>query len=168
MRALLCLSYLLVGAVQYFPAQDGLIYWLGLSPVACMLLALPLAFLPLVGSVLGAAGTLIGWEWAWWQGGLFLAAGLGFSVLALSLLSMIELMAGEGQAAPTGREAQPSPRSIRRITSVWSAAPPSASTAFAYSSAQAASPGASAPRSRASAAARERSFAMSSIANPEA
>lgn len=170
MRALLCLSYLLVGAVQFFPAHDGLVYWLGLSPLACVLLALPLAFLPLAGSALGAAGTLVAWGWAWWQGGLFLLGGLGLSVLLLALLSMIELMAEGWRAAPPRRERdQPSSsREISRMTSVWSAAPPRASTACAYSSAQAASPGASAPRSRASAVASARSFAMSSMANPEA
>jgi hypothetical protein len=151
MRAILVLLYMVVGGLQFLAVHDGLDHWLSLSPLVCIPLALALGFVPIFGTALGGAVAFAIWGWAWWQAGLFFLGGLGATLLVLAALSLVELMSDprrEWLAGPEEeRRGYPSPSPISRITSVWSAAGPSASTAFAYSSAQASSPAAAEPRS---------------------
>ena len=151
MRAILVLLYIAVGALQFLAVHAGLDHWLTLSPVVSIPLALALGFVPVFGTALGAAIAFAIWGWAWWQAGLFFAGGLGVTMLVLAALSLVELMGDprrEWLAGPErARRGYASPSPISRITSVWSASGPSASTALAYSSAQASSPGAPDPRS---------------------
>lgn len=151
MRAILVLLYLAVGGLQFLAVHDGLQHWLNLSPFVGIPLALALGFIPIFGTALGSAVAFAIWGWAWWQAAVFFFGALGLSLLVLAALSLLELMADprrEWLAGPERRRrdhASPSP--ISRMTSVWSAVSPSASTALAYSSAQASRPGASEPRS---------------------
>jgi len=56
--------YILVGLLQLAAIMGGLDEWTGMPSVVVVALALFLAYIPVVGLVLGVAGALLVWEWS--------------------------------------------------------------------------------------------------------
>jgi hypothetical protein len=91
-RALGILVCTLVGLVQFLATWDGVTYGLGIHSVLGFLLALLLGAFPIVGALTGIYGSIVVWNWPWWQ-----------AVLLFFGLQMIAMLA-IGAAAGFGRK----------------------------------------------------------------
>ena len=80
MGALAVPLYIGIGIFQMAAIMAGLEDWLGLHWFFAIFLAFPIAYIPVIGAVLGVAGAVTAWGWEWWQAGL-----LFFGAFALSL-----------------------------------------------------------------------------------
>jgi hypothetical protein len=67
MRVFLQISFLIMGIVQFFAAWDGFMYLLGVGSIVGGILAFLLAYVPLVGSIVGMYGAVKVWDWSFLQ-----------------------------------------------------------------------------------------------------
>lgn len=72
--------YFAMGIVQFFATIAGLEEWLGLHWFSAGVLSLFLAYIPLVGSIIGMFGAVEAWGWSWATAG---ALFFGWMVVAL-------------------------------------------------------------------------------------
>jgi hypothetical protein len=77
------IGFMLMGMVQFFAIWDGVAFALDIPSILAFILALFLAWMPLVGAVAGVYGAVNVWDWVWWQAGL-----LFFGVQLLALAAM--------------------------------------------------------------------------------
>lgn len=84
------LLYLVIGLVQLAAIQAGLSEWMGLHWIFAIPLSLFLAYLPLIGAILGFVGATSVWQWAWWQAGLLFFGGLAFVAVLGGLNALVE------------------------------------------------------------------------------
>lgn len=82
------LIFFVMGIVQWVATYDGLVHWIGLHWLLAGALSLFLAYLPLVGSIVGFFGALKIWGWEWWQAGLLFFGVPAFG-LALGGVSVV-------------------------------------------------------------------------------
>lgn len=76
------IGYLVLSIFQFFAIIAGFDVWLGLGSFISTTLALFLAGIPLLGTLVGMLGAVQGWGWTWFEAGaLFLTP-----LFALSLL----------------------------------------------------------------------------------
>ncbi len=59
------LLYLGLGLFQVFAIMDGLNGWIGLYWIIAVPVALVLAYIPIVGTVIGMFGAVTVWGWSW-------------------------------------------------------------------------------------------------------
>ncbi len=62
--------FIALGLLQLFAIIDGVEHWVGIHWLFAGMVALLIAPMPLLGTVVGFAGAVTVWEWAWWQAGL--------------------------------------------------------------------------------------------------
>ncbi|QPT15237.1 hypothetical protein I6G37_09975 [Serratia rubidaea] len=75
MQAIGFIIYMGIGLVQLAAVMAGLETWWGLNSIIAFILAAIIAYIPLLGTVVGMAGAMQAWHWEWWQaGGLFFGA----------------------------------------------------------------------------------------------
>ena len=90
--------YMLLGVVQLLAIVNGAMS-LGLSLLFAAPIALFLAYIPLVGTVLGMVGAVSGWGWTWLQ------AGLLFGLPWIVFLSVFFMMEGaKKRTNPSSRQ----------------------------------------------------------------
>ena len=63
--ALMKLAYFALGIVQVFAIMVGLEVWLGFHWLLAIIIGLILAFIPFLGTAMGIAGAIVGWQWHW-------------------------------------------------------------------------------------------------------
>lgn len=92
MNSIGTILYLLIGIVQFFAIMNGLESWWGIHWFFAGPIAFVVAYIPLVGSIVGMVGAVDVWHWTWWQAGLLFFGGLcitflfgGMSVLIQNL-----------------------------------------------------------------------------------
>jgi hypothetical protein len=90
MGALGAIIYFGLGLLQLAAIMAGLGDWLGLHWIIAGPLALFLAYLPLVGSILGLLGAVHVWDWAWWQAGLLFFGGFAVTIAFGGLSAMVD------------------------------------------------------------------------------
>ena len=74
LKIFISISYFILGLYQLFAIMDGLEIWIGLHWIIAVPLSFILAYIPIVGTVVGMCGAVYAWNWTWLQsGGLFLA-----------------------------------------------------------------------------------------------
>ncbi|MFQ2917789.1 hypothetical protein ACK3YF_00920 [Aeromonas allosaccharophila] len=72
MQALVFIAYIILGLFQLAAVMAGLEDWIGLHWIIAALLAFFIAYMPLVGTIVGMFGAVTVWHWSWLQaGGLF-------------------------------------------------------------------------------------------------
>lgn len=81
MQAIGFIIYLVIGIVQLAAVMAGLESWWGLNGFFSFIIAFVVAYIPLLGSVVGMMGAVQAWHWEWWQAG-----GLFFGALILTVL----------------------------------------------------------------------------------
>ncbi|CNE70553.1 hypothetical protein [Yersinia kristensenii] len=81
MQAIGFIIYIGVGIVQLAAVMAGLESWWGLNGFFSFIIAFVVAYIPLLGSVVGMMGAVQAWHWDWWQAG-----GLFFGALILTVL----------------------------------------------------------------------------------
>lgn len=86
MGGIVAIAYVVLGLVQLAAVMAGLEEWVGLHWVLAFFLALIIAYIPLVGSVVGIMGAIEAWHWAWWQAGALFFGGLAV-VVVLAVVS---------------------------------------------------------------------------------
>jgi hypothetical protein len=86
MQVLLVILYIGLGLLQLAAIQAGLTAWLGLHWLLAIILSVILAWMPLIGSILGFVGAMKGWHWDWWQAGL-LFFGIPLAGIIFALVS---------------------------------------------------------------------------------
>ncbi|AWC73604.1 MULTISPECIES: hypothetical protein [Serratia] len=75
MQAIGFIIYLAIGVVQLAAVMAGLESWWGVSGFFSFIIAAIIAYIPILGTVVGMAGAMKAWHWEWWQaGGLFFGA----------------------------------------------------------------------------------------------
>lgn len=85
-QILVSLVYLGIGTVQFFAIMDGLQLWFGLSTGASVFISIFLAYIPLLGAVMGMYGAVTAWGWSWVQAtGLF----FGFFILFFGIIILL-------------------------------------------------------------------------------
>ena len=72
--------YIIMGTIQMAAIMAGLEHWLGLYWLIAIILAFPLGYFPIVGPILGIAGAVTAWHWAWWQAALLFFGAFGLSL----------------------------------------------------------------------------------------
>lgn len=75
------LLYMVVGLVQFLAIIAGLESWWGLHWIIAGPVAFFIAYVPVLGSVVGMVGAVDVWRWEWWQAG-----GLFFGTLILAFI----------------------------------------------------------------------------------
>ncbi len=75
------LMYLGLGLVQLFATVDGIAHWTGMSSFFAWIIALVVAYFPLVGTIAGFTGAVSVWGWEWWQAALLFFGGFGVCIL---------------------------------------------------------------------------------------
>jgi hypothetical protein len=90
MNSIGTILYLLIGIVQFFAEWTRIL--VGNTLVFAGPIAFVVAYIPLVGSIVGMVGAVDVWHWTWWQAGLLFFGGLcitflfgGMSVLIQNL-----------------------------------------------------------------------------------
>ncbi|WOL39617.1 hypothetical protein RAH42_13170 (plasmid) [Pyramidobacter sp. YE332] len=63
--AFFMIVYFSLGVVQTVAFYQGLRYWLDWNWFFCLLISIPLSYIPVVGTVLGIVGALKVWQWPW-------------------------------------------------------------------------------------------------------
>lgn len=81
MQAITFVAYLILGLFQLAAVMAGLENWIGLHWIIAVPLALFIAYMPLVGTVVGMFGAVTAWHWSWLQ-----AAGLFFGPFVVILI----------------------------------------------------------------------------------
>jgi len=72
MQALVFIAYIILGLCQLAAVMAGLEVWIGLHWIIAAPLAFFIAYIPLVGTIVGMFGAVTAWHWSWVQaGGLF-------------------------------------------------------------------------------------------------
>jgi len=72
MQLLVSIAYIILGLFQFAAVMAGLEDWIGLHWIIAGPLAFFIAYMPLVGTVVGVFGAVTAWHWSWMQaGGLF-------------------------------------------------------------------------------------------------
>jgi hypothetical protein len=89
MQSILFVAFLGLGLLQFAAIQAGLTDWLGLHWLIAIILAFPLAYMPVIGSILGVLGAVYGFGWSWIGSiALFFGAGIiGIAFASGSALS---------------------------------------------------------------------------------
>lgn len=89
MQAIGFLIYMGVGIIQLAAVMAGLESWWGVNAFLSFIVALIVAYIPLLGQIVGMVGAMDAWGWAWWQ-----AAGLFFGslVIAIALGGMMSIV----------------------------------------------------------------------------
>ena len=82
------LVYFALGLIQILATVDGVAYWTGLPGFLSWIIALAIAYIPLVGTIAGYLGALNIWGWEIWQAALLFFGGLGTCIL----LGLTQLM----------------------------------------------------------------------------
>lgn len=72
------IAYLLLGIFQIAAIMAGLEDWVGLHWILSIIIAAPIAYIPILGTIVGMFGAVEAWHWSWLQ-----ATGLFFGPLAL-------------------------------------------------------------------------------------
>lgn len=67
MRVFFQIAYFVMGIVQLFAAWDGFMYMLGVGAFVGGLLAFTLAYVPILGSIVGMYGAIKVWDWSFLQ-----------------------------------------------------------------------------------------------------
>lgn len=79
------IGYMILGLVQLAAVMAGLEEWVGMHWFFAVVLAFIIAYIPIVGAVVGMMGAMEAWHWEWWQaGGLFFG-----SLIVIGALFMI-------------------------------------------------------------------------------
>lgn len=65
MQALACIPYLLLGLFQIVATIAGIEHWLGIHWFFAGIIAIFVASMPVIGTVLGMAGAHYAWGWSW-------------------------------------------------------------------------------------------------------
>ncbi|AKE95975.1 hypothetical protein CWR40_001187 [Cronobacter sakazakii] len=90
MRAIGYLLYLAVGLIQFSAIISGLESWWGLHWIIAGVLAFFIAYIPVLGAIVGMVGAMDVWHWEWWQaGGLFFGVMI-LTVIFVGLTSILE------------------------------------------------------------------------------
>lgn len=77
------IGYLVLSIFQFFAIIAGFDVWLGLGSFISTILALFLAGIPLLGTLVGMFGAVQGWGWTWLDAGLlFIGPALVILLLA--------------------------------------------------------------------------------------
>lgn len=72
MQGLLYLGYFILGIFQLAAIMAGLEDWIGLHWLIAIPLAMIIAYIPVIGTIVGVVGAVTAWHWSWVQvGGLF-------------------------------------------------------------------------------------------------
>jgi hypothetical protein len=84
MQFVLMIGYLVLGLFQLAAVMAGLVDWIGLHWLLAALVAMFIAYIPVVGTVLGIVGAVTAWNWHWLMAtALFAGPFLVMLVLAL-------------------------------------------------------------------------------------
>jgi len=70
MQAIVFISYIILGLFQLAAVMAGLEDWAGLHWIIAAPLAFFIAYIPLVGTVVGMFGALTAWHWSLLQAGV--------------------------------------------------------------------------------------------------
>ncbi|MEI7205015.1 hypothetical protein WCU66_08260 [Dickeya dianthicola] len=94
--------YFAIGLVQLFATMAGLESWWGLHWIIAGPVAFILAYIPLVGSIVGMVGAVDVWGWGWWQAGALFFGGLILTFTFGSIATLIDWFSsrnlrGQGQ-----------------------------------------------------------------------
>lgn len=81
MAGITYIAYLILGVFQLAAIYAGLDQWLGWHFVFQGPIALFLAYIPVVGTIVGFLGAMKGWGWSFIQAGLLFFGGFGLMVL---------------------------------------------------------------------------------------
>jgi len=74
MQVIVSIGYIVLGLFQLAAIMAGLEDWIGLHWIISAPLALFIAYIPVVGTIVGMFGAVTAWHWSWLQaGGLFFA-----------------------------------------------------------------------------------------------
>lgn len=73
--------FILIGLIQFFAIISGLESWLGFHWIIAGPIAFIIAYIPLIGSIVGMVGAVDVWHWSWWQAALLFFGGVGISIL---------------------------------------------------------------------------------------
>ncbi|WP_227136745.1 hypothetical protein [Kosakonia radicincitans] len=68
--------FFLVGIIQFFAILNGLESWWGLHWIIAGPVAFIVAYIPILGAVVGMVGAVDVWRWEWWQAALLFFGGL--------------------------------------------------------------------------------------------
>ena len=84
MRPLVYIAYVILGLFQLAAIMAGLEAWVGLHWIIAAFLAFFLAYMPVVGTIVGMFGAVTAWHWSWLQAwGLFFGPLVVILVLAI-------------------------------------------------------------------------------------
>jgi len=61
------IGYFALGLLQWAAVLGGLEDWLGLHWLLAVILAFPISYMPIIGTVLGIFGAHAAWGWSWMQ-----------------------------------------------------------------------------------------------------
>lgn len=81
------IGYILLGLFQLAAIMAGLEEWLGLHWIFAIMLASFIAYIPLLGTIVGVMGAMEAWHWDLWQ-----SIGLFFGPLIL-IVTVVGIMA---------------------------------------------------------------------------
>lgn len=90
MQIIAGIIYFGVGLVQLAATMAGLEQWLGLHWLIAVPLAMILAYVPLVGTIVGMFGAVHAWGWEWWQAGALFFGALALTVVLFALANLVE------------------------------------------------------------------------------
>jgi len=82
--------FLLIGIIQFFAIMNGIESWWGLHWIIAGPVAFVVAYIPLLGAVVGMVGAVDIWHWEWWQAGLLFFGGLIFPIACGGISSFLE------------------------------------------------------------------------------
>lgn len=84
MQAIVFIGYIVLGLFQLAAVMTGFEDWVGLHWIIAAPLALFIAYIPLVGTVVGMFGAVTAWHWSWLQaGGLFFGPFVVILIIAM-------------------------------------------------------------------------------------
>ena len=84
MQVLVYIAYMILGLFQLAAVMAGLEDWVGLHWLLAAPLAMFIAYIPIVGTVVGMFGAVTAWHWTWPQaGGLFLGPFVVIAIFAI-------------------------------------------------------------------------------------
>lgn len=65
MKAIIPIAYFILGLFQLAAFMSGLEVWLDIHWLLAAIIAVPLSYIPILGTVLGVVGAHSGWGWSW-------------------------------------------------------------------------------------------------------
>lgn len=84
MQVIVFIAYMILGLFQFAAVMTGLEDWIGLHWIIAAPLAFFIAYMPLIGTVVGMFGAVTAWHWSWLQaGGLFFGPFVVIVVIAM-------------------------------------------------------------------------------------